>query len=128
MKVLPYLLASRYCNSDLLLEMAKRSFGWMIPGYTRVKAIEQWIYNNIFYVCWLSDTVYRLQRMCWSTEPVYAVTLLIIRAMRCVVLWQEFRHAWWSADVEIEKFLPDFHAIFEAYLEGGWVDSLIRPV
>ena len=23
--------------------------------------------------------------------------------------------------VEIEKFLPDFHAIFEAYLEGGWV-------
>jgi len=54
-EVLPYLLASRYCNSDLLLEMAKRSFGWMTPGYTRVKAIEQWIYNNIFYVSGSSD-------------------------------------------------------------------------
>ena len=42
-------------NSDLFAEMANRSFGWMTPGYARVKAIEQWIYNNIFYVSGSTD-------------------------------------------------------------------------
>ena len=70
-EVLPCLLASRYCNSDLLLEMAKRSFGWMIPGYTRVKAIEQWIYNNIFYVSGCSD------------QFTTATDVLVHRAVSC---------------------------------------------
>ena len=117
-EVLPYLLASRYCNSDLLLEMAKRSFGWMTPGYTRVKAIEQWIYNNIFYVSGCSD------------QFTTATDVLVHRAGVC----RDFAHLGIAlcralgiparmvvGYVEIEKFLPDFHAIFEAYLEGGWV-------
>ncbi|MDH5820779.1 transglutaminase-like domain-containing protein [Acinetobacter pseudolwoffii] len=116
--VLPYLLASRYCNSDLFAEMANRSFGWMTPGYARVKAIEQWIYNNIFYVSGSTDQ--------FST----ATDVLIHRAGVC----RDFAHLGIAlcralgiparmvvGYVEIEKFLPDFHAIFEAYLEGGWV-------
>ncbi|MFV5509344.1 transglutaminase-like domain-containing protein [Acinetobacter sp. 197] len=117
-EVLPYLLASRYCNSDLLLEMAKRSFGWMTPGYTRVKAIEQWIYNNIFYASGSSD------------QFTTATDVLVHRAGVC----RDFAHLGIAlcralgiparmvvGYVEIEKFLPDFHAIFEAYLDGGWV-------
>jgi transglutaminase-like putative cysteine protease len=116
--VLPYLLASRYCNSDLLLDMAKRSFGWMTPGYTRVKAIEQWIYNNIFYVSGSTD------------HFTTATDVLVHRAGVC----RDFAHLGIAlcralgiparmvvGYVEIEKFLPDFHAIFEAYLDGGWV-------
>lgn len=116
--VLPYLLASRYCNSDLLGDMANRSFGWMKPGYSRVKAIEQWIYNNIFYVSGSSD------------QFTTATDVLIQRAGVC----RDFAHLGIAlcralgiparmvvGYVEIEKFLPDFHAIFEAYLEGGWV-------
>ena len=72
-EVLPYLLASRYCNSDLLLEMAKRSFGWMAPGYTRVKAIEQWIYNNIFMLLAVLTSLPLLQ-MSWYIVQAYAVT------------------------------------------------------
>jgi transglutaminase-like putative cysteine protease len=117
-EVLPYLLASRYCNSDLFVEMANRSFGWMEPGYSRVKAIEQWIYNNIFYVSGSSD------------QFTTATDVLIHRAGVC----RDFAHLGIAlcralgiparmvvGYVEIEKFLPDFHAIFEAYLEGGWV-------
>ena len=117
-EVLPYLLASRYCNSDLFVEMANRSFGWMIPGYSRVKAIEQWIYNNIFYVSGSSD------------QFTTATDVLIHRAGVC----RDFAHLGIAlcralgiparmvvGYVEIEKFLPDFHAIFEAYLDGGWV-------
>jgi transglutaminase-like putative cysteine protease len=116
--VLPYLLASRYCNSDLLGDMANRSFGWMKPGYSRVNAIEQWIYNNIFYVSGSSD------------QFTTATDVLIHRAGVC----RDFAHLGIAlcralgiparmvvGYVEIEKFLPDFHAIFEAYLEGGWV-------
>ena len=51
-EVLPYLLASRYCNSDLILEMAKRSFGWMTPGYTRVKPLNSG-FITIFLCLWL---------------------------------------------------------------------------
>lgn len=117
-EVLPYLLASRYCNSDLLVDMANRSFAWMEPGYSRVKAIEQWIYNNIFYVSGSSD------------QFTTATDVLIHRAGVC----RDFAHLGIAlcralgiparmvvGYVEIEKFLPDFHAIFEAYLDGGWV-------
>lgn len=117
-EVLPYLLASRYCNSDLFTEMANRSFGWMAPGYSRVKAIEQWIYNNIFYVSGSSD------------QFTTATDVLIHRAGVC----RDFAHLGIAlcralgiparmvvGYVEIEKFLPDFHAIFESYLQGGWV-------
>lgn len=116
--VLPYLLASRYCNSDLLAEMASRSFGWMQPGYPRIKAIEQWIYHNIAYVSGSSD------------QFTTATDVLIHRAGVC----RDFAHLGIAlcralgiparmvvGYVQIEKFLPDFHAIFEAYLDGGWV-------
>ncbi|MGE8560202.1 MAG: transglutaminase-like domain-containing protein [Acinetobacter sp.] len=117
-EVLPYLLASRYCNSDLLSDMANRSFAWMTPGYSRVKAIEQWIYNNIFYVSGSSD------------QFTTATDVLVHRAGVC----RDFAHLGIAlcralgiparmvvGYVNIEKFLPDFHAIFEVYLEGGWV-------
>ncbi|TCB57417.1 transglutaminase-like domain-containing protein [Acinetobacter terrae] len=117
-EVLPYLLASRYCNSDLFVEMANRSFGWMEQGYSRIKAIEQWIYNNIFYVSGSSD------------QFTTATDVLIHRAGVC----RDFAHLGIAlcralgiparmvvGYVEIENFLPDFHAIFEAYLDGGWV-------
>lgn len=117
-EVLPYLLSSRYCNADHLIDMAQRSFGWMTPGYARVKAIEQWIYHNIFYVSGSSDA---------STT---ATDVLVQRAGVC----RDFAHLAIAlcralgiparmvvGYVDIEKFLPDFHAIFEVYLDGGWV-------
>ena len=117
-EVLPYLLASRYCNSDLLMEMAQRSFGWMEQGYMRVQAIEQWIFNNIFYVS-------------GSTNHLTTATdVLIHRAGVC----RDFAHLGIAlcralgiparivvGYVHIDDFIPDFHAVFEAYLEGGWV-------
>ena len=116
--VLPYLLPSLYCQSDELVEMAQRSFAWMPQGYVRVKAIEQWIYNQIMYQSGSSNHL--------ST----ARDILIQRAGVC----RDFAHLGIAlcralgiparivvGYVKIEKFIPDFHAIFEAYLDGGWV-------
>src|SRR5690606_13824997 len=38
-EVLPYLLPSRYCESDLLSGMAQRTFGQIPRGFNRVEAI-----------------------------------------------------------------------------------------
>lgn len=116
--VLTYLLPSQYCNTGAMMTMAQRSFGWMPAGYLRVKAIEQWIYNNIAYISGSTD------------QTTTATDVLIQRAGVC----RDFAHLAISfcralgiparivvGYVEIEKFDPDFHAVFEAYLEGGWV-------
>lgn len=116
--VLPYLLPSLYCQSDELVDMAQRSFAWMPQGYTRVKAIEQWIYNQIMYVSGSSNHL------------TTARDVLIQRAGVC----RDFAHLGIAlcralgiparivvGYVKIEKFTPDFHAIFEAYLDSGWV-------
>ena len=117
-EVLPYLLASRYCDSEKLVAMATRTFDEMPKGYTRIKAIEQWIYEQIQYESGSSD------------ENTVASDVLIQRAGVC----RDFAHLGIAicralgiaarmvvGYVDIENFSPDFHAIFEAYLDGGWV-------
>jgi transglutaminase-like putative cysteine protease len=47
--VLPYLVATRYCESDFLFSTAYQNFGQLRPGYTRVQAICAWIRNNVGY-------------------------------------------------------------------------------
>ena len=113
-----YLAPSRFCESDLLTNIAIRTFGNSPTGYQRVQAICDWIYNNISYESGSSN------------NTTSAKDILINRAGVC----RDFAHLGIAlcralgiparmvvGYVEIENFLPDFHAIFEAYLEGGWV-------
>lgn len=117
-EVLPYLLASRYCDVDRLMGMVKRTFSYMDAGYIRIQAIEHWIFHHIYYESGSSD------------ENTVASDVLLQRAGVC----RDFAHLAISicralgiparmvvGYVEIEKFSPDFHAICEVYLEGGWV-------
>jgi transglutaminase-like putative cysteine protease len=48
-EVLPYTLPSRYCDSDKLLDFAWKHFGHVDNGLLRVKAISDWVHNNIEY-------------------------------------------------------------------------------
>lgn len=117
-EVLPYLLASRYCDVDRLMGMVTRTFAYMDAGYIRIQAIEHWIFNHIYYESGSSD------------ENTVASDVLLQRAGVC----RDFAHLAITicralgiparmvvGYVEIEKFSPDFHAICEVYLEGGWV-------
>ncbi|MCE3272150.1 MAG: hypothetical protein K0S57_2547, partial [Ramlibacter sp.] len=47
--VFPYLMATRYCESDVLCSQIVSMFGEVAPGYGRVKAIQDWIHQNITY-------------------------------------------------------------------------------
>ncbi len=46
-ETLPYLLSSRYCEVDLLLNTAAQLFGGVPRGWQRVQAICDWVHNHI---------------------------------------------------------------------------------
>ncbi len=45
--VLPYMVPSRYCESDRLMSMAYAEFGGLPPGYSRVQAICDWVGQHV---------------------------------------------------------------------------------
>ena len=55
-EVLHNLMATRYCESDLLGPAAIKLFGGLSPGYSRVAAICDWIQRNVDYRTGSSDT------------------------------------------------------------------------
>jgi transglutaminase-like putative cysteine protease len=114
--VLPHLYASRYCPSDKLIGWATKEFSSLTPGHERVTAICNWIYDTIEYRRGASDT------------GTSAYDTLAERAGVC----RDFAHlgiAFCRALQIPARFVsgyalglqpPDFHAVFEAYLDGGW--------
>ncbi|WBU65275.1 transglutaminase-like domain-containing protein [Paracoccus aerodenitrificans] len=45
--VLQFLMPSRYCDSDLLMQPAWDLFGTVSPGWPRVQAVMDWVHNHI---------------------------------------------------------------------------------
>lgn len=116
LEIIPFLFPSRYCESDRLTRLVTKQFGNLMPGYSRVQAICNWIYDNVFYLSGSTNTI---------TSAFDTVTE---RAGVC----RDFAHlgiAFCRALDIPARFVsgyvtglnpPDFHAVFEAYLEGRW--------
>ena len=111
-----YLYPSRYCQSDKLIRLVEYEFGDLKPGYSRVTAICNWIYDNVQYLSFSSDP---------STSAYDTAT-------ERVGVCRDFAHlgiAFCRALNIPARFVagyayglqpPDFHACFEAYLGGRW--------
>ncbi|MEB3278019.1 MAG: transglutaminase family protein [Lyngbya sp.] len=116
LRVLNYLYPSRYCESDRLIRLAQTEFGHLLPDYSRVTAICNWIYDNVTY---LSGS---------SNSHTSAYDIVTQRAGVC----RDFAHlgiAFCRALNIPARFVsgyayslepPDFHAAFEAYLGSRW--------
>jgi len=114
--VLPYLLPSRYCESDRLADFVKQHFGTLLPGYSRVTAVCNWIWDNVKY------------RAASSDIHTSACQTLESRAGVC----RDFAHLGVAICRALDipaRFVScyalglepvDFHAVFEAYLDGHW--------
>lgn len=114
--IIPFLLPSRYVPSDRLASYAAREFEDLPLGHHRVTAICNWIYDNVDY------------QPGSSNEQTTATESLILRAGVC----RDFAHigiAFCRAlniparyvSVYAYGLQPaDFHAVFEAYLDGRW--------
>ena len=114
--ILPFLLPSRYVPSDRLAGFARTEFGSLLPGHKRVNAICGWIYDHLEY------------RPGSSSEETTADETLLKRAGIC----RDFSHlaiafcrglgipARFVSCYAYGLVPPDFHAVFEAYLDGRW--------
>jgi len=114
--IMPYLNPSRFCQSDLLGRFARREFGELEPGHSRVTAICNWINDHVDYVRGSSDS----QTSAYDTMVLRAgvcrdFSHLGIAFCRALNIPARFASGYaWQLDP------PDFHAVFEAYLGGEW--------
>lgn len=116
LEILPYLLPSRFAPSDRLEKYATRQFGNLPRGHQRVTAICNWINDNLNY------------RRGSSNEETTADETLLRREGVC----RDFAHLGISFCRALgipARFVScyayglhpgDFHAVFEAYLDGRW--------
>ncbi|HEY9697502.1 MAG TPA: transglutaminase family protein [Trichocoleus sp.] len=114
--VLQYLLPSRYCQADLLSDLAWEIVGDAVPGYDQVEAIRQWIQTQIKYEYGTSN----------------ASTSAIDTAQQRVGVCRDFTHLGIalcrSLNIPARMVVGylyqldpmDLHAWFEAYVGDRW--------
>jgi transglutaminase-like putative cysteine protease len=114
--VLTYLNPSRYCESDLLARFAFEEFGQLYPGYSRVQAICNWVFEQLDYTpgsttatTTAADVLLQRTRVCRG----YAH--LAIALCRGIGI-----PARYVAGYAVDLQPPDFHGFMEAFLEGNW--------
>jgi len=115
--ILHYLLPSRYCESDRLSQMAQSEFGRTKPGFARVRTICDWINEHILYSYGMSNVS----------------TTACDTALERIGVCRDFAHlaigfcrsmgipARYVSGYCLELDPPDFHAFFQAWLDGRWV-------
>jgi transglutaminase-like putative cysteine protease len=117
-----YTLASRYCESDLLVHDAWKMFGDTPPGWQRVQAVCDWCHENIAYESGASTPattaldVYRNRTGICRDFAHIGVTLcraLSIPARYCFGYMPDIA-------VIVPDTPMDFHAWFEVFLGGRW--------
>jgi transglutaminase-like putative cysteine protease len=77
-EVLLYLMASRYCETDRLVDFAWSQFGNTSPGWERVQAINTWVHNHVRFDYQRAGPPSRLT-MFSRSEKVFAGILRIWR-------------------------------------------------
>jgi len=114
--ILPYLLPSRYCESDRFGDLAREIVADALPGYDQVSKINDWVHQYIQYVPGSSDSPLsaievnnRGYGVCRDLAQL-AITLCrsISIPARLVVGYL----------YQLEPM--DLHAWFEAYIGGRW--------
>lgn len=114
--VLPFLLPSRFCPSDKFMRFAQREFGGAGDGVARMMAILEWIHRNVDYVPGVSNAETTAERTFVDRAGVCRdFTHLGITLSRALGIPARAVSAY-----ALQLNPPDFHAIFEIYLENGW--------
>lgn len=115
-EVLPYLLPSRYCESDRFGELARDLTAQVSPGYDQVQCIADWIRQTVQYVPGSSDFPLSAseihQRGYGVCRDMAHLGIALCRSIsipaRIVVGY-------------LHNLQPmDMHAWFEAYIGGRW--------
>jgi transglutaminase-like putative cysteine protease len=121
-ETLRFLLASRYCEVDLMTNIAAELFGDVPPGWGRVEAICNWVHRKVTFG-------YGFARATKTALDVYTERLGVCRDFQhlaiafCRALNIPARYATgYLGDIGVPPapFAMDFSAWFEVYLEDRW--------
>lgn len=120
LEVMPYVYPSRYCQSDRLLRLAREEFGQLVPGYSRVLAIQHWVQKHIRFQSQSSgtttsavDTLIERVGVCRDFTHLMVALCRALNIPARVVSGTDF-----GADPALGP--PDFHAYAEVYLGDRW--------
>ncbi|MEP7061217.1 MAG: transglutaminase family protein [Betaproteobacteria bacterium] len=118
--VLPFLAASRYCQSDRLVQFAHDEFGPHAPGYARVDAIAKWVRDHVRFQGGTSNTsTSALDTLADRRGVCRDFAHLMIAACRAINIPARFVT---GIDYDADPALGpcDFHAYVEAWLGNRW--------
>lgn len=126
-EVLPYLLASRYCEVDRMAGIANDLFGGMVAGAERALAIRDWVHNHVRFdykkarsTKTALDVFTEREGVCRDFQHL-AVTLS--RAMNLPARYV----TGYLGDIRIPYGgAGDFSAWYQVYLDGRWWDMDAR--
>jgi transglutaminase-like putative cysteine protease len=119
---LVYMLGSRYCDTDLMMDTAWNLFGGIEPGWQRVQAICDYVHNRIsFGYSYARATRTAGQAHDERVGVCRDFAHLAITLCRCMNIPARYVNGF-LGDIGVPKDPApmDFSAWFEAYLEGGW--------
>jgi transglutaminase-like putative cysteine protease len=120
-EALRYLLASRYCEVDRLLDTAGALFGNSQPGWARVQAVCDWVQANVaFGYPFASPTMTALDVYANRRGVCRDFQHLAITFCRCLNIPARYATGY-MGDIGVPPVPPmDFSAWFEVYLQDRW--------
>ncbi|BCR03092.1 transglutaminase [Desulfuromonas versatilis] len=121
-ETLPFLLGSRYCETDLLAPVAWRLFGACPEGWPRVQAVCDWVHEHIRF----GYEHARADKGAWEVfrdrrGVCRDMAHLAVAFCRCLHIPARYASGY-LGDIGIppDPLPMDFNAWFEAYLGGAW--------
>jgi transglutaminase-like putative cysteine protease len=121
-EVLPFLVASRYCDTDLLGQTAWQMFGQTQPGWARVQAVCDYVHNRIrFDYSQARDTRTASDANNEQVGVCRDFAHLSIALCRCLNIPARYVNGYLGdIGVPYNPSPMDFSAWFEAYIGGQW--------
>lgn len=120
--VLVFLLGSRYCDTDRLMDLAWQTFGQTPAGWARVQAICDYVHDRIVFDYQKADsTRTAFGGHCDQTGVCRDFAHLAVTLCRCMNIPARYCTGYLGdIGVPVDPNPMDFSAWFEVYLEGGW--------
>ena len=121
-EVLRYLLPSRYCEVDLMTNLAADLFGEVAPGWTRVKTVCDWVNSKVtFGYNFARPTKTALDVFTERTGVCRDFQHLAVTFCRALNIPARYVTGYLGdIGVPLSPAPMDFSAWFEAYLGGRW--------
>lgn len=120
-EALPFITASRYCQSDELADRAWALFGGTPPGWARVAAISNWVHNHVMFGYQFGrPTKTAVDVLREGTGVCRDFAHLFIALCRAMNIPARYACGYLSDIGAVAEGADDFCAWGEVYLDDGW--------